>query len=241
MIDTTLDLRDDAGARDPDTYSPTLRRYHRLLWSKTLPDGRAFELEAPTRRGRYLYHSSEAGEFFLASDTVVPTFRSYAARGMPALIAEVPNAELDAFQRLNHTIGGMMVFPGDRRPGVGQTMNGARGFNPAISDRFDLTVECIRRHYEEPAGVNPLAATLRGYADFFALFGDFGGYVEFFLLEDLLDPDLRFFLPFDGFSRSALPQDVGEYRSYRDRACAFLERRNARIAAWSAEHLSDES
>ena len=27
------------------------------------------------------------------------------------------------------------------------TINGARGFNAKIRDRFDLTLECIRRHY----------------------------------------------------------------------------------------------
>ena len=37
MIDTTFDLRTDAAGKDPDTYSPTLRRYHQLLWSKPLP------------------------------------------------------------------------------------------------------------------------------------------------------------------------------------------------------------
>jgi integrase len=40
MIDTTFDFRSDTPpGLDPDTYSPTLRRYHRLLWSKPLPSG----------------------------------------------------------------------------------------------------------------------------------------------------------------------------------------------------------
>ncbi len=43
--------------------------------------------------------------------------------------------------------------------------------------RFDLTLECIRRHYlDEPS---PLSDTLAWYADFFGLFGDFAGYVDF--------------------------------------------------------------
>ena len=46
----------------------------------------------------------------------------------------------------------------------------------SIRDRFDLTLECIRRHYlDEPS---PLSATLARYADFFGLFGDFAGYVR---------------------------------------------------------------
>ena len=85
--------------------------------------------------------------------------------------------------RIGYTIGGMMLFPGNRVGGK-MTINGARGFHPRIKDRFDLTVECIRRHYrDEPS---PLSDTLARYADFFGLFGDFQGYVEYFLLQDLV-------------------------------------------------------
>lgn len=46
-IDTTFDFRSDTppGA-DPDVRSPMLRRYHKLLWSKRLPNGVFFELVA---------------------------------------------------------------------------------------------------------------------------------------------------------------------------------------------------
>ena len=54
-IDTTFDFRTDANGKDPDFASPTLRRYHRLLWSKPLPSGQPFEL-TDTERGVYLYH-----------------------------------------------------------------------------------------------------------------------------------------------------------------------------------------
>ncbi len=37
VIDTTIDVRTDAQGKDPDQSSPTLRRYHQLLWSKPLP------------------------------------------------------------------------------------------------------------------------------------------------------------------------------------------------------------
>jgi len=39
FIDTTLDLHCDAGGKDPDRFSPTMRSYHRQLWSKPLPNG----------------------------------------------------------------------------------------------------------------------------------------------------------------------------------------------------------
>jgi hypothetical protein len=38
-IDIAFDFRSDAGGKDPDVYSPTLRAYHKLLWSKSLPSG----------------------------------------------------------------------------------------------------------------------------------------------------------------------------------------------------------
>lgn len=43
-IDITYDFRLDANGRDPDAFSPMLRRYHRILWSKPLPNGLDFTL-----------------------------------------------------------------------------------------------------------------------------------------------------------------------------------------------------
>ncbi len=42
--DIHYDFRNDSGGKDPDIGSPTLRRYHRLLWSKTLPNGEKMQL-----------------------------------------------------------------------------------------------------------------------------------------------------------------------------------------------------
>ncbi len=71
-IDTSFDFRTDASGRDPDTHSRTLRQYHKLLWSKPLPNGRPFCLSDAWRRA-YLYHHSDLGEFFFAAaDTVIP-------------------------------------------------------------------------------------------------------------------------------------------------------------------------
>ena len=90
-----------------------------------------------------------------------------------------PEEENEAFRTIGYTIGGMMVFPGNRIDGKA-TINGARGFTRKIADRFDLTLECIRRHYlNQPS---PLDDTLSRYGDFFALFGNFDGYVDHFLL-----------------------------------------------------------
>jgi hypothetical protein len=64
------------------------------------------------------------------------------------------------------------------------SINQRRGIHHRIPDRFDLTLECIRRHY---AGASsPLAELLATYRDFSALFGDFRGYVDYFLLNGLV-------------------------------------------------------
>jgi hypothetical protein len=199
-IDITFDFRSDTPpGKDPDARSPTLRTYHQLLWSKPLPSGAPFELNITTP-GWYLHHLSELGEFCLSSDAVIPIF-SRELR-LAHIIGQIPEAEREAFQRIGYTIGGMMVFP----VGRGMTINQARGFHPRIKDRFDLTLKCIRRHYVgQPS---PLDAAIARYADFFRLFGDFAGYVDFFHLQDGVNqatPTVRFSLPFEDFSASPLP------------------------------------
>jgi len=174
-----------------------------------------------------LHHLSELGEFFLTSDAVVPSFtREVRLRD---IIDQTPRAQLDEFNRIGYTIGGMMVFPGNR-VGLKMTINGARGFHPRIKDRFDLTVECIRRHYLDER--SPLSETLERYADFFGLFGDFRGYVDFFLLRDIVTEDcsaVKFFMPFQGFTASPLSGSVDAYKAYRQLAIEFIEARNRQI------------
>jgi hypothetical protein len=103
-------------------------------------------------------------------------------------------------------------------------------FNPSIADRFDLSVECVRRdHLDAPS---PLSATLDRYHDLFALFEDFCGYVEYFFLDDLVDRrgDVRFFMPFNDFHPPAVPKDLDTYREHRRRSIDFIHARNTRIS-----------
>ena len=224
-IDITYDFRTDANGKDPDKHSPTLRRYHRLLWSKPLPSGAFFDL-SDTTPGAYLYHRSNIGEFFLTSDTVMPTYTNW--RSLKPIAEQIPELESEAFDAIVYTMGGMMVFPGNQIDGK-QTINGARGFTRAIADRFDLTLECIRRHYANLD--SPLTSTLSRYADFFTLFVDFRSYVAFFLLDDLVTADfgVKFFMPFDNFLPPSVPGDVDTYKEYRRNSVEFIEARNHRI------------
>lgn len=69
-IDTTFDFTSDTphywdnfwqncdglgcGSADPDTKSPTLRKYHKILWSKSLPNGEFLELKEGKTTNEYL-------------------------------------------------------------------------------------------------------------------------------------------------------------------------------------------
>jgi hypothetical protein len=227
LIDITFDFRTDTPAgKDPDSFSPTLRNYHKILWSKPLPNGVLFSL-IDTRAGAYLYHQSELGEFFLSSDSAVHTFSKWVS--MSHIISQLKKGEVESFRSIGYTMGGMMIFPGNRVDGK-STINGARGFHPLIKDRIDLTLECIRRHYANEA--SPLDEVLDRYTDFFALFESFQGYVEFFLLQDLVTTDssaINFFIPFENFKTPAVPKTLESYISYKDQVVDFVVKRNQRI------------
>ena len=226
-IDTQFDMFSDTPAgKDPDKFSPTLHRYHRQLWSKPLPDGSPFTLADDRPRG-YLYHRSMLGEFDLSSDAFSNTY-SCADRMSPirSLVATDMMAE---FFTLCSTIGAYVVFPRKMINGK-QNINQARGCHPKIRDRIDLTLECIRLHY---AGQDsPLSVVLARYSDFFALFQRFDGYVDFFLLNDLVDNgEVRFLLPFEDFQRDGYPGDLAEYQALMRGTMDFVNGRNKRIAA----------
>jgi hypothetical protein len=229
VIDISFDFRSDTPpGLDPDSFSPTLRRYHQLLWSKPLPSGAPFELDVAIPP--YLHHLSELGEFWLTSDAVIPFWSRW--KRMAHIIDQIPEAEREEFNRIGYTIGGMMVFPGNKI-GSAMTINGARGCDSRIADRFDLTVECIRRHYH--GEWSPLGDTLARYANFFDLFGDFRGYSDFFHLQDLVSEvtsTVKFFTPFEDFTASPLPGTLDAYLRYRQHAAQFVESRNRRIAAF---------
>jgi len=229
MIDTTFDFRADSNGKDPDSHSPTLRKYHQLLWSKPLPNSKPFSLDTSVWE-RYLYHKSDLGKFLLTSDSVIHTYNKW--KRLNHITSQFPDAEREEFVRIAYTIGGMLVFPGNRIDGK-NTINGDRGFNRKICDRIDLTLECIRRHYCSKD--SPLSSTPERYSDFFALFGDFRGYVDFFLLNDLVHENeeaLEFFMSFDDFQTSPVPADIGSYRRYRRLSIDFVIARNERTVEW---------
>ena len=214
-IDIAFDFRTDAKGRDPDP--------HGQPHAPPVPP--ALVEQATTRRGRlrsvgddsgvYLYDRSSLGEFFLSSDSVMPTFTRWPA--LKPIIDQFPEQENEDFRTIAYTIGAMMVFPGKRdrwqtdhqRRAWVQREN-FRSVRPDARVHPPLLLE--RR---KPTRRNPLWPTLSRYADFFALFGDFRGYVSFFLLEDLVTDEFRvkFFMPFDDFRPPSVPKDSAPTRS----------------------------
>jgi hypothetical protein len=216
-------------------FSPTLRKYHNLLWSKPLPNGKLFQLDGSIR-GRYLCHQSELGAWVLASDSVIPTFTRWLR--LKPITTQFPEEENEAFRTIGYTIGGMMVWPGVPINGQ-RTINVERGFNRRIADRMDLTLECIRRHYRGED--NPMSGTLAAYASYFALFENFRSFTDFFLLQDLVTADyeaVKFFMPFDDFKGPSTPTDVQTYLEYRRLSIEFVTSRNRRIDQWQSDELA---
>jgi len=228
-IDTTFDFQSDTPpGEDPDSASPTLRRYHKLLWSKRLPGGAFFDL-VDTEPKAYLYHSSEIGKFRLSSDSLIPSYSRVKNRQIASIVDQVEPLEVESFRNIAYTIGGMLVFPSNQVSRK-NTINQARGINAQIQDRFDLTLECIRRFYLGED--SPLADTLQRYSEFFSVFDTFRGYVDFFLLQDIVSPnycEIVFSLPFQGFDAPAFPQNKDSYLLYREKCINFIQARNQRI------------
>ncbi len=235
LIDTDFDFESECPpGKDPDQYSPTLRSYQQALHRKPLPDGTLFDLQPAPGRGLLAYRT-EGMELFLSSDSIVTTYRGTSA--VEPILAQVPESELRHFYRAASTIAAKILFPAHRVDGK-ITINGARGFYVKIADRMDLTLECVRRHYAGES--SPLSEVLARYSDFFDLFGDFVGYVDFFLLQDLVTEDpteVRFFLPFDDFARAARPRDLEAYQRYSSACLAFLAARSRRIAKASTSSI----
>ena len=233
IIDTSFNVRSDANGGDPDSRSPTLQKYHKILWSKPLPNGKNFELNE-NNWGDYLYlsHKSELGEFFLSSDTIWHEYSTHIRKQW--LIKQIPKEVIKEFIDFCYTVGGHIIFPCnqiDRKP----TINQARGCNSFIDDRFDLTLECIRRFYL--GQTSPLYDTLLRYKNFFDLFDNFIGYVQFFLLDDLIDENqnIKFYLPFDDFKTPPTFSNVDEYLFYKEGVMNFVGSRNKRIENYAGK------
>ena len=170
----------DYGGSDPDSTSPTLQMYHKLLWSRELPNGEVMDLKMGT--GPYYLTWKD---FRFASDSIIIGFRykkyNYMMEQVRERVEDFKRYYEDLIRR-SYTIGGTIIFP--KHP---SSMNQNKGTNSLICDRWDLTLECIRRYYNNE--YSPLFPTIMKDKAFFDLFVDFKGYVDFFFLQDSVSED----------------------------------------------------
>jgi hypothetical protein len=122
IIDTKSNFYSDSKGGDPDHTSPTLRRYHKFLWSKPLPNGRVLELR-DDRKDAYLYHESDLGEFYFGSDAITHSYKNHIRKKW--LTEQIP-AEVNELFDTGSTIGGYIIFPNNKIDGK-HTINQARG------------------------------------------------------------------------------------------------------------------
>ena len=223
QIDIDFGFRQDSKCGDPDTDSQKLYEAHKFLWNKMLPCGKIFDLKIiGDSYGRLLIKNNLYAN--LSSDRMCPHFDGKYNGKFDGWLSDLEREELKHKVR---TIGGHIIFPAHKKNGF--TINQARGVSRIICDRFDLTLECIRRFYKDEQ--NPLYDTFTRYKDFFDLFITFRGYVDFFMLQDFIDEkeQINFSLPFDDFNRPALPQTVDEYKQYKNHTINMMNSRNKRI------------
>ena len=222
-IDVEYDYRLDSKCGDPDTDSLKLYNFHSLLWNKEISNNSILNLRILRKSyGRLILKTNLTDN--LSSDRMCPHF---VGKYNGKLDRWLSDSDKEKFQQKVRTIGGHIVFPAHRKDGF--TINQARGVNVKICDRFDLTLECFRRYYANEE--SPLTSTLKRYSDFFILFKDFKGYIDFFMLQDFVESNeyVKFSLPFDGFNRSALPENKEEYKSYMESVIELIDKRNERI------------
>lgn len=167
-------------------------------------------------------------DFRFGSDSILVSFRYKKCRELLKQVElSVPDyhAFVEGYLRKFYTIGGMIIFPRHRN-----SINQVKGCNRLICDRWDLTLECIRRYY---VGVkSPLSWVLENDKAFFDLFVDFKGYVDFFFLQDCVSEDynsVNIWLGNGDLQSDPLPKTAEEYLSWIDSEIAFLQKRNARI------------
>ena len=232
---------------DPDSQSKTLNEYHKFLWSKKLPNGKNWDLVSKRGKGFYFEWNDGSKLQHYSSDSLLNSFRWYS---MKPVLEQVKNHVendlkqdyhkwLEDYVRKLYTMGGMIIFPA-RQGGI----NTIRAFTN-VKDRVDLTFECIRRFYINET--SPMTKCLTKDKSFFDLFTNFKGYVDFFLLQDLVSDDYQHVKCLFGKNEYCdnffitpkeitVPQTLEEYMEWYDKTIDFVKKRNSRIQKYCEKY-----
>jgi len=135
-----------------------------------------------------------------------------------------PEEEHEAFRTIGYTIGGMLVFPGNRSRASGpSTKPAAAPRRSRIGSVSPLSASdgttharavLLERHWR---GITSSSRSLRTLAGMWIL------------LQDLVTADysaVTFFMPFDDFSTPSVPMSGDAYKEYRRLSIEFVEARN---------------
>ena len=223
-IDIYFDVQTDSYGKDPDSASKTLRAYHQLLWSKPLPNGDFMKLDI--EKNTLVWKEND---MWFSSDSITASFLHGRFPLKEYVEQNIPN--FDEFRKeylhKTYTVGGTIIFPLGR-----WTMNQARGCSVKICDRWDLTLECIKRFYAGES--TPLDKAFAKSASFFQLFVDFKGYVDFFLLQDCVDENynVKLWLDTPLFVSKPMPKTLEEYNYWIGTQLDFISKRGQRIAEY---------
>lgn len=245
IIDTAFDFTSDCpgfwdgywsrnngmggGSCDPDSVSRTLKGYHQFLWSKELPCGEKMCLQEERGYGYLSWKNYRFG-----SDSITASFRYKSYQTMIEKVrCAMPDYEayMEHYVRTCYTIGGMMLLP-KRQGGINQS----RGCNRFIRDRWDLTMDCIRKYYQNER--SPLFDILVADDSFWALFKTFKGFVDFFYLQDMVSADYSQILFWEGngeLQENPFPETVEAYLTWIENEKTFVRQRNNRIEKALAE------
>ncbi|MBR2812178.1 MAG: hypothetical protein IKD69_12445 [Solobacterium sp.] len=223
------------GGCDPDSASKTLQKYHQLLWSKPLPCGETMNLTCGSESNYLTWN-----HFRFGSDSILASFRYQRNKDLLVKVAQSVSdykSYMEDFVHSSYTIGGMIIFPKHIN-----SINQRRGTNPFIRDRWDLTLECIRRYYSGEE--NPLNDVLKQDKEFFDLFIDFKGYTDFFLLQDCLSQDassVKIWLGSGNLKENPIPQTIEEYLYWIETELSFVKKRNKRIEEYCKLNIGTAS
>ena len=172
------------------------------------------------------------------SDSIAVSFRYERCRKLlESVESNMDNYRkmIENFEHKAYTIGGSIIFPRHRN-----SINQIKGTNRYIADRWDLTLECIRRYYAGEE--SPISWCLEQDKAFFDLFVDFRGYVEFFFLQDCVSKDyseVNLWLKTELFEKDPFPQDHIEYHSWMSENLEFVRKRNAKIKHFLLDYMNE--
>ena len=246
---------------DPDQKSKKLYRLHEFLCNLQ-------GLKMSISENNYCELVTDDKKIRLSSDSIMSIYWHWSGKGYPYKnmqeIIEKISSELQRENEYNkhdnpikefiksylqkaNTIGGFVVFPKHYLP----TVNTERGRSGKIRDRFDLTLECIRRAYQYGdfycEDDNPLFGLPEEDKEFFRMFGSFENYIRFFCLDDWVDKKYTAVrdlmsengekpLPKEGWSKEILPCDyeekkqVAKWWTFYENIMNRLDARNKQIA-----------